>query len=115
MALKLVNNKGQALTEAIFLLSMTGLFLYFLLRCLLTVIFSVAIDSMAEDYFICELARKPACEQRLHDRLRKNQMRDVAIRVKKPGEKIVLTISATHLAAMTITREFDYEKFHQQF
>ncbi|MES2803679.1 MAG: hypothetical protein V4654_14400 [Bdellovibrionota bacterium] len=111
----ITNNKGQALTEAIFLLSMTGLFLYFLLRCLLTVIFTTALDSMAEDYFFCELARKPNCEQRLHDRLRTQQMRDVAVRIKKPGEKIVLTISATHLASMTITREFDYEKFRQKF
>lgn len=114
MAPKAVNNKGQALTEALFMLGMTGVFLFFLLRCLLTVIFSVALDSMAEDYFFCELARKPGCEQRLSQRLGENQMRDVSIKIKRPGKKIVLTISATHLASMTMTREFDYEKFHQE-
>lgn len=114
MAQKAVNNKGQALTEALFMLSMAGLFLYFLLRSLLMVIFSVALDAMAEDYFFCELAHKPACEQRLIQRLRENQMREISIKIKRPGEKIVLTISATHLASMTITREFDYEKFHQE-
>jgi len=65
--------------------------------------------------FFCELARKPSCEQRLYNRLHDNQMREVSVRIKKPGEKIILTIAATHLASMTITREFDYEKFHQQF
>lgn len=114
MALKPVNNKGQALLEALGLMSITGVFLYLLLRCLITVIFSVALDSMAEDYFFCELARKPSCEQRLKTRLRENQMRDAAVSIKKSGEKIVLTISAIHLASMTVTREFDYEKFHQQ-
>lgn len=108
------NNKGQALLEAIFMLGMTGLFLFFLLHCLLTVIFSVALASMAEDYFFCELSRKTGCEQRLHDHLYKNQMRDVVIKIKKPGQKIILTISATHLTSMTITREFDYEKFRPQ-
>lgn len=117
MAQKLIpvkNNKGQALTEAIFMLSMTGLFLFFLLRCLLTVIFTVALDSMAEDYFFCELARKPSCEQRLYSHMRNNQMRDISVRTNKSGQKIVLTVSATHLTSMTITREFDYEKFRPQ-
>lgn len=117
MAQKLIainNNKGQAMIEATAMLVMTGAFLYLLLRSLLAVIFSVALDSMAEDYFFCELARKSNCEQRLYSRLRDNQMRDISLRTRKPGQKIILTISATHLTSMTITREFDYEKFRQK-
>lgn len=109
------NNKGQALTEAIFMLGMTGLFLYFLLRCLLMVIFTVALDAMAEDYFFCELAKKPSCEQQLRSHLTKNQLRDININIRKPQNKIVLTVSATHLASTTITREFNYEKYRQKF
>jgi len=108
------NNKGQALLETLGLMSITGLFLYLLLSCLIKVIFAVALDAMAEDYFFCELERKPHCEQSLKTRLQENQMQNVSVSIKKPGEKIILTISATHLASMTITREFDYEKFHQQ-
>ena len=108
------NNKGQAMLEATGMMIITGAFLYVLLRALLAVIFSVALDSMAEDYFFCELAHKINCEQRLYSRLRDNQMRNITIRTQKPGQKIVLTVSATHLTSMTITREFDYENFRQQ-
>lgn len=117
MAQKLItvkNNKGQALTEAIFMLSMTGLFLYFLLRCLLMVIFTVALDAMAEDYFFCELAKKSACEQQLRSHLAKNQLQDIRINIRKPHNRIILTVTATHLASATITREFDYEKYRQK-
>ncbi len=108
------NNKGQALIEALGMMSITGLFLYLLLYCLIKVIFSVALDAIAEDYFFCELARKPSCEERLKTRLRQNQMKNVSVKIQKPGQKIILTISATHLASMTITREFDYENFRPQ-
>lgn len=108
------NNNGQALVEALGMMSITGVFLYLLLYGLIRVIFSVALDSMAEDYFFCELARKPSCEEHLKTRLRQNQMKNVSVSIKKPGHKIILTISATHLASMTITREFDYEDFRKQ-
>lgn len=117
MAPKLIivsNNNGQALTEVIFLLSVTGLFLYFLLRCLLIVIFTVALDAMAEDYFFCELAKKPSCEQQLRSNLAQNQLHDISINIRKPHNKIILTVTATHLASTTITREFDYEKYRQK-
>lgn len=113
--LTLKNNKGQALTEALFILSMTGCFLFFLLRCLLTVVFTVALDAMIEDYFYCELARKPACLQRLETRLHDNQLRQVSVSIKTPQNKIILTVLATHLASMSVTREFNYEKFRQKF
>lgn len=118
MALKLQtlkNNKGQALTEAIFMLGLTGVFLFFLLRCLLTVIFTVALDSMVEDYFYCELALKPSCLDRLEMRLLNNQLHDVNVKMRKSADKIILTVSATHLTSMSVTREFDYEKFRQKF
>lgn len=118
MALKLQtlkNNKGQALTETIFMLGLTGVFLFFLLRCLLTVIFTVALDSMVEDYFYCELAQKPSCLQRLESRLQSNQLRVVNVKAQKTQTKIVLTVSAAHLTSMSVTREFNYEKFRQKF
>lgn len=108
------NNKGQSLLEALGMMSLTGLFLYLLLYCLIKVIFAVALDSMAEDYFFCELARKPNCEQSLKTRLKQNQMKNVSVKIQKNSQKIILTISATHLASMTITREFDYEDFRKQ-
>lgn len=108
------NNRGQAILEATGMMIIAGAFLYLLLRALLTVIFSVALDAMAEDYFFCELARKTNCEQRLYSRLRDNQMQDINIKTQKSEQKIILTLSATHLASMTMTREFNYEKFRQQ-
>lgn len=118
MALKLQtlkNNKGQALTETIFMLGITGVFLFFLLRCLLTVIFTVVLDSMVEDYFYCELAQKPFCLERLERRLQSNQLSDVNIKTQKSLDKIHISISATHLTSMSVTREFNYEKFRQKF
>lgn len=111
----LKNNKGQALTETIFMLGITGVFLFFLLRCLLTVIFTVALDSMVEDYFYCELAKKLSCLERLEMRLRNNQLREVNVKTQKSANKISLSVSATHLTSMSITREFNYEKFRQKF
>lgn len=113
--LTIKNNSGQALTETLFLLSITGVFLYFLLRCLLAVIFTVALDATAEDYFYCELANKADCLQRLETRLHENQLRDVKITSERRKQRIILTISATHLVSMTVSREFDYEKFRQKF
>ena len=118
MALKQLtpkNNKGQALTETIFLLGMTGVFLFFLLRCLLTVIFTVGLEAMVEDYFFCELAQKPGCLQRLEMRLRNNQLQNVNIKMQKLQNTIILTVSATHLASVSVTREFNYENFRQKF
>lgn len=89
--------------------------MYFLLRCLLTVIFTVALDAMVEDYFYCELAQKPNCLQRLETRLHENQLRAVKLTMERPKQKIVLTVSAIHLVSMTVSREFDYEKFRQKF
>lgn len=118
MALKLTtvkNNKGQALIETSFLLVMTGTFLYILLRCLLSVIVRVSLDAAAEDYFFCELAGKANCAQRLESRLLNNQMRDVSYKIQKSTNKTVLTVSASRLSSITITREFDYEKFKEKF
>lgn len=117
MALKPIaikNHKGQAMLEATGMMFITGVFLYLLLRALLVVIFAVALDAMAEDYFFCELASKTDCEQKLYSRLLDHQMRNIKIITQRPGQKIILTVSATYLASMTITREFDYEKFYQQ-
>ena len=108
------NHKGQALIETTGILVISGVFLYLLLKSLLAVIFSVALDSMAEDYFFCELARKPSCEQLLYSRLRDNQMKDIKINTRKLNQNIILTVTATHLVSMTVTREFDYEKFRPQ-
>ena len=118
MAQKLItikNNSGQALSETLFLLSITGIFLYFLLRCLLVVIFAVALDSMAEDYFFCELAHIPDCLPRLESRLSDNQLRDVKVNTQKTKQRITLTITATHLTSITARREFNYEKYRQTF
>jgi hypothetical protein len=109
------NNKGQALTETIFLMGMTGVFLYFLLRCLLTVIFTVALDSMAEDYFFCHLADRTGCLKRLEVRLKDNQMQNIKIQVEHRSRKTILKISGLHLTQVNITREFDYEKFKKKF
>ncbi|MCM2354935.1 MAG: hypothetical protein NDI63_15045 [Pseudobdellovibrio sp.] len=109
------NNKGQALIETTGLLIMAGAFLYVLLRCLLSVIVRVSLDAAAEDYFFCELANKANCAQRLERRLVNNQMREVSYKVQKSTNKIVLTVSASRLSPITISREFDYEKFRQKF
>lgn len=108
------NNNGQALIETTLMMVIAGAFLFMLLRFLLVVIFTVALDAMAEDYFICELETKPYCLAELENRLHRNQLKDISVIHRKSNEKIILTISATHLASMTITREFDYEKFRQQ-
>lgn len=109
------NNKGQALIETSFMLVMAGTFLYILLRCLLSVVVRVSLDAAAEDYFFCELANKANCAQRLENRLLNNQKRNVSYKVQKSTHKIVLTISASRLSPITITREFDYAKFRQKF
>ncbi|AZZ37780.1 hypothetical protein CIK05_13555 [Bdellovibrio sp. qaytius] len=108
------NNQGQALIEASFIMIFTGAFLYLLLRCLMSVVMAIAIDAMAEDYFFCELERKPSCEYKLKSRLMGNNYRYVSTDVKKSGQKITLTISATQITSMTITREFNYEKFRTE-
>lgn len=113
--LTIKNNKGQALTETVFMLVMSGMFLYFILRCLMTVIFTVALDSITEDYFYCELADKPGCRNQLEQRLLQNQMRDIKISTENSSQKIILSVSATHLTSVTIIREFDYAKFKQKF
>lgn len=114
--LKIINNnKGQALLESVFQLLVVGTFLYFMLRCFLYLIFTVALDAMAEDYFFCELTDEEHCEQILVDRLHNNQMKDVYVNVDKRGSKKVLSITATHLQTVSITREFDYEKFDKKF
>lgn len=118
MALKpttIKNNKGQALTETLVLLTTTGIFLLLLLRCLLVVIFTIALDAAAEDYFYCELAHKTGCRQRLEYRLQANQMRNVTVTTKKSLDKITLTVMATHFSSMMISREFDYAKFNEKF
>lgn len=112
---KLRDNRGQALTEALLMLLTALLFLYFMLRALLVVIFTVAVDAMVEDYFYCELAGKPFCQQRLEQRLQQNQLRAVVIQVRRAPQKISLSVTASHLATLSITREFDYEKFKQEF
>ena len=113
--LTIKNNSGQALTETVFLLSLTGMFLFFLLRCLLGVIFTVALEAMVEDYFYCELANKVNCLPRLESRLRDNQLRHVAVTENKSETQIILTVTATHLTSMTVKREFNYAKFKQKF
>lgn len=116
MAQKLIaikNNSGQALIEATLMMVVAGAFLYLLLRSLLIIIFSVAVDSMAEDYFFCELVKKPNCEQRLYHRLKDNQLKNISVSTRKIGHRMILTISATHLTSMTVAREFDYENFRQ--
>lgn len=108
------NNKGQALIEATVMMVFAGAFLFILLRCLLVVIFSVALDAMAEDYFICELEQKQNCVFLLEARLKNNQLKNISVKANPTGDKIVLTVSATHMTSMTLTREFDYAKFRQQ-
>lgn len=117
MAPKLLvkNNRGQGLIETTFLLALSGVFLYLLLQCLLKVLFTVAFESMAEDYFFCELAKKQACLQRLETRLRQNQVREVEVRSERKLHKIILTVSGLHVSRIKITREFDYEKFNEKF
>lgn len=118
MALKQItvgNNKGQALTETAFMLVMMGMFLFVLLRCILFVIVRVSLDATAEDFFLCELAKKANCAQRLQSRLQNNQMQNVNYQIQRSTNKIVLTISASHLVPLSIQREFNYEKFRQKF
>lgn len=109
------NKKGQALLETAFLLIFSGTFLYFLLNILMKIIFAIALEAMAEDYFFCELAKKRNCQIQLENRLKQNQIRDVQINVQHQLHKITLTISGRHLQQIKINREFDYEKFIEQF
>lgn len=109
------NNKGQALIEALFLMGITGTCLYFLLRSLLAVIFTVAVDSMAEDYFFCQLAERSGCLTTLEKRLKDNQIKNVKIQVERKSHKTKLIISGWHLTKVDVKREFDDENFKKKF
>lgn len=109
------NKKGQALLETTVLLGTTGMCLYFLLRLLLQIIFTIALDAMVEDYFFCELAERPSCVTVLENKLRDNQIREVKISKKELKNKITLHVSGRHLTIVNISREFDYEKFRRKF
>lgn len=109
------NNKGQALFEslAVFTLSMPLLFV--LLQNILRLIFVIAVDSMAEDFFFCELAQEKNCKQKLEQALIRNRVRDIQIKTTKQNSSIILTINGTHGASFSLSREFDYAKFNQKF
>jgi hypothetical protein len=106
----IVNNKGQALAEALMLSTFIFVGTFFLLAVFLNQITSIATDDALENYFFCHLQKKSTCRSDLNNSLNQLRLRNISITENIYPPNFEITLHAN-----TSTKYEIYKKRKMQF
>lgn len=114
-----LNQKGQALIESLFVLTWSAPLTFSLIKFGLHLLAVINLEINAENYFVCELAKKNNCQAKLEQSLRNNHFRTASVIHKNQGdiEQLEIQVSRKLIKTeyITVTRTFNFEKFRQEF
>lgn len=109
------NNHGQALIEGLFTTALAITSITVGLNYAFTVLFSVVLDSIAENFLICKITPQTNCEQQLKQNLSKQRFKKFNYEIIEDDKKISVVITIQHMAKLKLKRELNYESYKKTF
>ncbi|MFN3453538.1 MAG: hypothetical protein ACK41T_01160 [Pseudobdellovibrio sp.] len=109
------NNHGQALIEGLFTTALAIISITVGLNYAFNVLFSIVLDSVAENFLICRITPQTNCEQQLKQSLSRQRFKKFNYQINEDDKKISVVITIQHMVELKLKRELNYESYKKTF
>jgi len=111
----LINKKGQAVIESIFVLAITVPLILFLLHYFILQINLIALDELVEMRLICELSNEVNCQEIFENKVAELKIKNLQSKLIKKNHLFIFSLQGEQTSEIKLERILDAKKYLEKY